>query len=363
MKVLCVADKRMNAVFPYMKEAAKRFGEDTEIFGEEFDDPSFKVATEFFATVEKNGPEGQKVPDFLKKYEDVDVVISFYSPFGKGAFDHLKKLRMIGSVRGGYQHINVEEATKRGILVFNTPGRNAHSVSDFAIGLMLDECREISRNSKVIMSGKWLDPSFKTHYQPELFEKKIGLVGLGAIGSLVAEKLIGGWNMKVYGYDPYADPTRVKEMGVELVSLEEMFKESDFISIHAKATSENVHLIDKKLLSMMKPTAFFINTARASLVDMDALYDLLKEHKIAGAGLDVMNKEPIPSDDPFLKLDNVTVTGHLAGNSSDTTANSPHLLVREMLACIDGTSKRGVVNPDVLENPEFRAWLEKVKAA
>jgi D-3-phosphoglycerate dehydrogenase len=353
----------MNDVFPFMKEAAKRFGKDTEVFGEEFDDPSYKVATEYFATVEKNGPDGQMVPEFLDKYGDAEVVISFFSPFGTGAFDKLKGLRMIGSVRGGYQHINLEEATKRGIAVFNTPGRNAHSVSDFAIGLIFAECREICRNAEVIMSGKWLDPSFKTHYQPELFEKTIGLVGLGAIGALVAEKLARGWDMKVYGYDPYADPEKMKEIGVEMVSLEKMFAESDFISVHAKATDQNVHMIDKKLLSMMKPTAFFINTARASLVDMDALYDLLKEHKIAGAGLDVMDKEPIPADDKFLKLDNVTITGHLAGNSSDTTSNSPHLLVREMIACLSGTSKRGLVNPQVLDDAGFSDWLEKAKAA
>ena len=361
MNVLCVADKRMNGVYPHMKEAAKRFGQSTTISGEEFDDPSFEVLTDYFATVEKNGPEGQKAPEFLDKYQDAEVVISFFSPFNKEAFDQLKSLKMIGSVRGGYQHINVEEATKRGIVVLSTPGRNAHSVSDFAIALMLAECRELYRNAKMIMSGNWVDPSFKTHSQPELFEKTVGLVGLGAIGRLMAKKLGQGWDMRVLGYDPYVTPEQAKEIGVELVSLEELFKESDFISIHAKATEQNKHMIDRKLLSSMKPNAFFINTARASLVDSDALYDVLKEQKIAGAGLDVMDEEPIPADNPFLKLDNVTITGHLAGNSSDTTANSPHLLVREMIDVINGTSKRGVVNPEVLETAAFKEWLAKVK--
>lgn len=362
MKVLCVADKRMNEIFPHMKKAAERFGSRVEIFGEEFDDPSYEILTEYFATVEKNGPEGQNIPEFLGQYADVEIVLSFFSPFGKGSFEKLKSLKIIGSVRGGFQHINVDEATERGIAVLRVPGRNAHSVSDFTIALMLVECRELYRNAVEIMAGKWVDPTTKGHYQPELYGKTIGLVGLGAIGRLMAQKLGKGWDMKVLGYDPYVSPEQAEKLGVELVSLEELFSQSDFVSIHAKATEQNKNMIDRKLISLMKPTAFFINTARASIVDSEALYDALKEHRIAGAGLDVMDTEPIPSDDPFLKLDNVTITGHLAGNSSETISNSPHLLVKEMISIIQGTGKVGLVNPDVLENEDFQAWMKKVKA-
>lgn len=357
MKVLCVADKRMNEIFPHMQAAAKRFGPGTIVCGEQYDDPSFEILTEYFATVEKNGPEGRVVPEFLADYPDAEILITFYSPFGVKALDLLPGAKMIGSIRGGYQHINVEEATKRGIAVFNVPGRNAHSVSDFTIALLLCEAREVCRNSASIMAGKWLDPSFKTHYQPDLNEKTVGLVGLGAIGRLVAAKLKNGWDMRVLGYDPFVPPEQAKEMGVELVGLEDLFRASDFISLHAKATAENRHMINGALLSLMKPTAFFVNTSRASLVDMDALYRVLKEHRIAGAGLDVMDQEPVPADEPFLRLDNVTITGHLAGNSSDTTANSPKLLVNEMLDVIRGKSLTGLVNREVLDNASFQAWL------
>lgn len=359
MKVLCIAVERMNEIYPHMLTAAERFGSGTVICGEQYDDPSYKMITEFFATVEKNGPEGQKESAFLKDHADAEVLITFYSPLGRKEMETLASVRIIGSIRGGYQHIDVEEATKRGIAVFNVPGRNAHSVSDFAIALLLNEARELSRNSASIMAGKWLDPSFKTHYQPDLYEKTVGIVGLGAIGRLVAEKLKKGWNMRVLAYDPYVTKEMADEMGVEMVSLETIFQESDFISIHAKATEETRHMISKELLSMMKPNAFLINTSRASLIDMEALYTVLKERRIAGAGLDVMDQEPIPADDPYLKLENVTITGHLAGNSSDTTQNSPKLLVDEMLDLIRGKSTRGLVNPEVLDHPDFKAWLQK----
>lgn len=356
MKVLCIADKSLNIILPHMIEAAKRFGSDTEIFSEEFEPKGYSIATEYFAEVERNGPEGQILPDFLNNYRDADIILSFFSPFSAEAFNKLESLKMIGSIRGGYQHINVSEATRLGIAVFNVPGRNAHSVSDFAIGLMLAEGRELHRNASLIMAGKWVDPSFRTHYQPDLIEKTVGIVGLGAIGQLVAKKLKNGWNMTVLGYDPYLSEEQAKLIGVKLVSLEELFAESDFVSVHAKATKDNYHMISHELLSLMKPNAFFINTSRASLVDMKALYEILEDHKIAGAGLDVMEVEPIPSDEPFLKLDNVTITGHYAGNSSDTLANSPHLLVKEMIAVIEEKSQLGLINRDVLSRPRFLDW-------
>jgi D-3-phosphoglycerate dehydrogenase len=275
--------------------------------------------------------------------------------------DILQNAKIIGSIRGGYQHINVEEATKRGIAVFSVPGRNAHSVSDYTIAMILAEARELSRNSSHIMAGDWLNPLFKTHYQPELYEKTIGIVGLGSVGRLVAKKLINGWDMRVLGYDPFISKEDALKMGVRLVDLPTLFRESDFISIHAKATKNNNKMVNGELLSLMKPTAFFINTARASLVDNIALYRILKDRKIAGAALDVMDVEPIPKGDPFLSLENVTITGHLAGNSSDTISNSPYLLVKEIIDFIKNGSKVGLVNPEVLENEKFFTWKLKMK--
>lgn len=357
MNILCVAEKRNPDIYPYMIEAAQKMGSNCVVSGEFFDDPQYENITEYFMTVEKNGPEGQILPPYLKDHEDTEILITQFSPVHRGSMEQMKKLKIVGSIRGGWQHINVEEATERGILVLHVPGRNAQSVSDYAIAMLLAEARELYRNASVMMSGGWVEPTYKTHYQPDLYRKTAGIVGLGAIGKLTALKLKNGWGMKILAYDPYVPEEAAKEMGIEMTDLQTLFRESDFISLHAKAVKDNYHMIDMKLFSLMKPTAFFVNTARASLVDSQALYWVLENKKIAGAALDVMDQEPLEKDNPFLKLDNVTITGHLAGNSSDAVSGAPGLLTEEIKNVLEGNDTAGIVNPQVLEMESFQKWL------
>ena len=358
MKVLCTAMRRMDEIQQYMIAHARLFGGGTEVVARLYDDPSYEPLTSYFAKVEKEGPEDTLLPDYLGECSDCEIAISFYEPYGSEVFDGLPSLRVAGSIRGGSQHINAEEATRRGVAVFGTPGRNAHSVSDYTIAMMLAEARELARNAHSLWNGQWVEISERNHYQPELYRKTVGIVGLGAIGRLVASKLKGGWDARIVAYDPFVSEKDAAAMGVELVTLEELFRASDFVTLHAKVTEENERMIGADLIGLMKPTAFFINTARAALVDTNALYDALKEKRIAGAALDVLDTEPVEPDEPMLKLSNVTVTGHLAGNSSDTTFNSPRLLVEEIVAFIKGESTRGLVNPEVLDDPGLKAWRE-----
>ncbi len=360
MKVLCIAEKRNDGVYEPMLRHTKALPF-TEAEGELFDNEEYKDIVDMFVKIENNGPNEEPVPSFLKDHKETEVILSCYCPINEKAMDELEDLRVIGSIRGGYQHIDVKAATERGIAVFSVPGRNADSVSDLAIGILIAEAREIVRNALSIINTGWADASVKTHYQPDLAYKTVGIVGLGAIGKLMAKKLGRGFDMRVLAYDPYCNKETADSLNVEMVDLETLFKESDFISIHAKATPGTKGMITKDLLSLMKKDAFFINTARASIVDYDALYQLLKEKKIAGAALDVMPVEPIPADDPFLKLDNVTITGHLAGNSSDSINNSPRLLLKEIMDVINGVSDLGLVNKEVLNDKRFIDWSEKIK--
>jgi D-3-phosphoglycerate dehydrogenase len=284
-----------------------------------------------------------------------------FIPVSSKVIEAMPKLRIVGVSRAGLENVNTEKATERGILVFNVMGRNAHAVSDFAIGLMLAEGRNIARAHHAIKKGEWRKTFSNNDNIPEMGGKTIGLVGFGFIGSLVAKKL-SGFDVKVMVYDPYADPERIKASGCVPAGLEELFKASDFISLHARLTGENKKMVNKELISLMKQSAYLINTSRAGLVDQEALAGALKDKKIQGAALDVFNTEPIPADSPFLELDNVTLTSHLAGTTSDALTNSPFLLMEDVAKFLKGEEARFIVNKEVIERADFKEWLESVRA-
>lgn len=311
--------------------------------------------------VEHQGPEIEPCePLVLEHGKDCDVLAGLFIACSSKVMDAMPKLRMIGVSRAGLENVNVEEATKRGILVFNVKGRNAHAVSDFAVAMMLAENRNIARAHYAIKSGKWIKQFSNYGNVVEMHDKVIGLVGFGFIGSLVAKKL-SGFDVKVVVYDPYTDPERIKAAGCEPIGLEELFKTADFVSLHARLTDQNKGMINADLIGLMKPTAYLINTARAGLIDQDAIVDALKNHRIMGAALDVYNDEPLPEGSPYLELDNVTLTTHIAGSTAEALTNSPYLLLADMAKFLRGEECSFIVNKEVLENPEFKAWLAGVR--
>ena len=178
--------------------------------------------------------------------------------------------------RAGIENVNVAEATKRGIVVFNIEGRNAEAVSDFAIGLMLSECRNIARAHFSIKSGQWRKAFSNSDWVPELKGKKVGIVGFGYIGRLIAEKL-SGFGVTRLVFDPFVKPEDVVATGCVPVDKETLFKDSDFVTIHARMSASTKNLVGEKELAGMKPTAYLVNTARAGLVDQNALIATLKK--------------------------------------------------------------------------------------
>ena len=237
-------------------------------------------------------------------------------------------------LRGGIENVCSEYAREKGIEVFNAPGRNAEAVSDFTVGMIICEARNIARGHHGILTGRWIRDYSNSGMIPDLPGRTVGLIGCGAIGMKVAKKL-SGFDMKLLGYDPFASAERCKEAGVEPVELDELMARADFVSLHARLTVENHHLIDARRLALMKPTAYLINTSRAGLIDEAALVEALRAKKIAGAALDVYEHEPPQPDDPLLALDNVTLTPHMAGGSNDAFFNTPILLRKRMEAWID----------------------------
>lgn len=311
--------------------------------------------------VEKFGPEIEVVDQLiLESGSDVEMLAGLFVPISSKVMDAMPKLRIAGVARAGVENVNVAEATRRGVLVFNIEGRNAEAVSDFAVGLMLSEGRNIARAHNSIKNGQWRKEFSNSAWVPELKGKNIGLVGFGYIGRLVAQKL-SGFGVNTLVYDPFLSDEAVREAGATPVDKETLFKQSDFISMHARMSDATKNMVDEQALSLMKPTAYFINTARAGMVDQQALIKALKEKRIAGAALDVFTTEPLEVDSQFLELDNVTLTTHIAGTTREALTRSPELLFEDINKFLTGQKPRFIKNPEVLENPEFKAWLAGVQ--
>lgn len=256
---------------------------------------------------------------------------------------------MIGTCRGGVEHIDVNAATDLNIPVIHAI-RNAEPVAEFTIGLMIAESRNIARSHLEIKNGRWRKTFMNSQHTSCLKDKKVGILGLGNIGKLVAGKL-AAMGVEVIAYDFYISQDALDSKGirVKMTSLDELFSQSDIVSIHLRLTEETRNFVSKKLLTKMKPSAYLINTARAGVLDHDAIVEVLKENKIAGAAMDVFWNEPINSDDPILKLDNITMTSHIAGDTVDAIRKSPKLIVEKINEFLYKGVDDMVVNKETIE--------------
>ena len=273
-------------------------------------------------------------PEIWDAALEAEILITQFFPIGRKLIDACKNLKAIGVLRAGYENVDVEYAKEKGIAVFHAIGRNAHAVSDFAVGAMICEARNIARGQMGIKTGRWIREYPNSASIPDLHGKTVGIIGYGEIGRLVAKKL-SGFDVNILVYDPYYHGG-----DVALVPLEQLMEKSDFITLHARLTPENEHMINRDLLSRMKPTAYLINTSRSGLIDETALWDVLYHHRIAGAFLDVFDHEPPSLDDPLVQLDNVTLTPHMAGGSKDAFYQTPALLAAAMVEAFSGKKSR-----------------------
>ena len=291
--------------------------------------------------IEKDGPEavalGARVTDNLAAF---DLVVVQFAPVSRGFVEAAANLRVIGVLRGGTENVDVELATERGITVLNTPGRNARAVAECAMGMILSEIRNIARSHACLKSGRWRRTFPNSQAIPELYEKTVGLIGYGAVGRLVAGYL-HAFGSRILAYDPFVE---LDPSPAVLVDLETLMATADVVSIHARLTDDTYHLVGEKELALMKPSAVLVNTARSGLVDEEALVRVLSEGRIMGAALDVFDTEPLPPHHPLLKLDNVTITPHLAGSTVDAFRNSPKLMAAHLARMLKGEQDLPIVN-------------------
>ena len=255
----------------------------------------------------------------------------------------LDDLKMICVCRAGLNDIEIPAATKRGIIVTNTPGRNAEGVAEMVVALMIMCSRFMTQGQQALRSGEWDDGLYFRMRGPELYGKTVGLIGFGNVPRKLAS-LLASFHVKLLAYDPYVSQETADAWNVKLVDFDTIFREADVVSNHLPQTPETMKCINAQKFELMKPTAYFLNTARAGAVDEEALIDVLRNHRIAGAALDVYNEEPLPLDSPLLALDNLTMMPHLGGASSDVVRNHSQMVVEDISLYMDGKDPVRFVN-------------------
>lgn len=281
---------------------------------------------------------------------DADLILTHSAPVTVKVLNAAPGLKAVAAARGGPVNINVKACTERHIPVFYAAGAKGVAVAEFTVALMLAETRSVSRSHHSLKDGLWRGDLYVLDQAGfEMASATIGLVGLGAIGKRVAQ-IMKGFGSRVVVYDPYISPQEITKLGCEPLDLDTLLKEADIVSLHARLTPDSRGLLGAHQLNLMKPGAFLVNTARAELVDENALLKILKEKKIAGAALDVFENEPLPQDSPFLQLENVTITSHLGGASKQAAMLGARIAAAGVYQFITGTGvPKFCINPEALQ--------------
>jgi D-3-phosphoglycerate dehydrogenase len=250
-----------------------------------------------------------------------------------------KQLKVIARAGVGLDNVDIKAATEAGIMVVNAPTSNVISAAELAIGHLLSLARFIPDANHSAKAGEWKRSKFTG---VELYEKTIGIVGLGRIGTLVAQRL-AGFGGELVAYDPYVTPARAQQLGVTMLGLDELMAQSDFITIHIPKTPETTGLISADQFAKAKPTLRIVNASRGGIIDEDALYAALKSKRIAGAALDVFVNEP-PTDSPLLTLDNIQLTPHLGASTDEAQEKAGVAVARSVRLALDGELVPDAVN-------------------
>jgi D-3-phosphoglycerate dehydrogenase len=262
------------------------------------------------------------------------------------------KLAVIGRAGVGVDNIDVAAATQRGIVVCNSPEGNTVAAAEHTIALMLAIARDVPAASASVAAGEWKRGAFMG---VELLNKTLGVIGLGKIGSEVAGRAVA-FGMRVIGHDPFVTSERAERLGVEIVDLDELLSRSDFITVHVPLTRDTQHLIGKANLAKVKPGVRIINCSRGAVIDEAALADAISEGTVAGAGLDVFEKEP-PTDSPLIGLKNVVLTPHLGASTTEAQVKVAVDVAQQVIDVLEGRPARSAVNV-IPVSPEVLRALE-----
>lgn len=299
------------------------------------------------ATVDALGPDfeirsvdGTDRPALLSAVADADaILVRSATKVDAEVLGAAPLLKVIARAGVGLDNVDIKTATSAGVMVVNAPTSNIISAAELTVGHILSLARHIPAAHSALAQGQWKRSKYSG---VELYEKTIGIIGLGRIGALITARL-QSFGTNVIAYDPYVTSARAQQLGVQLVTLEELLAQSDFITIHMPKTPETTGMISDDQLALMKPTAFIVNVARGGLIDEDALYRALTTGTIAGAGLDVFVSEP-PQESPLLALENVVVTPHLGASTDEAQEKAGVSVARSVRLALSGELVPDAVN-------------------
>ncbi|MFQ5586947.1 MAG: phosphoglycerate dehydrogenase, partial [Thermodesulfobacteriota bacterium] len=278
----------------------------------------------------------------IKQYHA--LVVRSATKVTKEIIDAADNLKVVGRAGTGVDNIDTAEATRKGIVVMNTPGGNTITTAEHALSMMMAMARKIPQATASMRSGKWDKKSFQG---TEMCGKTLGILGVGNIGSIVADRALG-LKMNVIAYDPFLSEEAADRLGIELVSIDELYRRSDFISIHVPLTNETRNMIDRTAFGKMKKGVKIINCARGGIVNESDLAEAIKEKVVSGAAFDVFEKEPLPADSPLHGIDEVITTPHLGASTAEAQENVA-IAVAEQIAdyFTSGTIRNAVNVPSV----------------
>lgn len=287
--------------------------------------------------------------ELIEALRGCDIAISHTFPFTRKVIEASPDLRMIAIGRGGPVNVNIDAATDNGVMVTYAPGRNANATAEHSLAMILAAARQIAQRDAEIKAGEWRSDFYiYDNVSPEIAGSTVGVFGVGAIGKRVARAL-AALDAKVIAYDPFAKDRDIPD--VEFVEdLDEFFRRSAILTLHARVTPENQNIIDSHALGLLPDGAVLVNCARGGLVDYDAVADALESGKLYAAAFDTFPQEPLPDDHRLRSFDNVTMTPHLGGASKGAAQLAARINAADIAAFISGETPAFVANPDVLDN-------------
>ncbi len=294
--------------------------------------------------IEASGTEAQ----LLEVLKDHQYVLSHKSPFTEKVFKAAPNLKFIGICRGGPVNVDLEAATKAGVVVTYAPGRNAQAAAEFTIALILSSLRKISDADKEMKAGVWRGDYFVYEKAgQELNGTTVGVIGFGAVGKIVT-KILNAFGAHILVHDPFADPKEIEKLNCKAVELNELMSQSFVVTLHSRLTEKTKHLINAENLKLMPKGALLVNTARGGLLDYSSLPALLESGQLGGLALDVYDEEPPSQKYPLLKSQNVVLTPHLGGATKQTGAVAAKIVASDLNRFLKGEKMLFVANPQVL---------------
>ena len=276
------------------------------------------------------------------------------STFAEGA----ESLVVFARAGAGYDKIDLDACTANDVVVFNAPDTLTHSTASAALSLLLALAKKLPQQERLVRAGRWDRQA--EFMGDDLIGKTLGIIGLGKAGSELA-RLVAPFQMHLLAYSPSADPLHAESLGVDLVDLDSLLRASDFVSLHCRLEDRTRGMLGLREFKLLKSTSYLINVGRGELVHEDVMVQALRERRIAGAGLDVFETEPLPLSSPLLELDNVILTPHWLPSTQRAARATRDVIIRNVMRVAQGAVPHNVVNPEVLSRPGFRSKLARFR--